>query len=131
MDMLILHIGFSAMYLVIALIIGPVARGKPNKWIGIRIPQTMEDERVWRDVHLASIPLWYALFVISGLLAVVTLLISDLQQKNWLWMHISVEMLLVLLFIPWSIAVANKSKDKWRKHDEMGINRDTEAITPR
>ena len=44
----------------------------PNRWIGIRVPATLRDERVWWRVHRFSGPLWVAggAFVIAASLFV-------------------------------------------------------------
>ena len=44
----------------------------PNRWIGIRVPATLRDERVWWRVHRFSGPLWVAggAFIIAASLFV-------------------------------------------------------------
>ena len=44
----------------------------PNRWVGIRLPVTLNDERVWRRVHRFSGPVWVAggAFIIAASLFV-------------------------------------------------------------
>jgi uncharacterized membrane protein len=56
-------------------------RMKPNWWMGIRTPWTLENDKVWRETHR----LGGRLFVLAGLMTIVVGVLSP-ERGFWLMM---------------------------------------------
>lgn len=56
-------------------------RLEPNQWVGIRIPPTLEDRRVWKSTHRFAAPL----FMGAGLVQLLAALLPP-AAGNWLGM---------------------------------------------
>ncbi|WP_247672608.1 SdpI family protein [Aquimarina sp. MMG016] len=66
---------------------------KPNYFIGIRTPWTLESETVWRRTHHIGSIIWF----IGGFLIILVNIISRLQPIAWI---ISLGIILLLILIP-------------------------------
>jgi len=122
MEFIFMYFTIGIVFIGIGLLMKPVARKGPNGWIGIRIPQTMEDKRVWRDVHLASIPWWISIGLADIAMGLATYFFAELQTEAWIWLHITSPMVMIAALLIWSIFAANASQKKWRERDKLGID---------
>lgn len=67
-------------FLLLALLGNYFANIRPNYFVGIRLPWTLEDEAVWRATHRLTARLWFGL----GLVGVLLALLLPLTMLPWM-----------------------------------------------
>lgn len=77
---------------------------KPNYFIGIRTPWTLESEEVWKSTHILGGKLWFA----AGILFIISSLVFDIKTN----VYICISILSIIIFIPiiFSYVQFNNSK---------------------
>lgn len=119
MFLAITHLIMAFAFAGMGLLMGPVARQGPNRWIGIRLPQTMDDKRVWRDTHIDSRPMWFFIAALFLMLAAICWFLPELEAENYIFFHIFAFVGVVIVALPWCLHLANRAKKKWQRHDEL------------
>ncbi|WP_187263179.1 SdpI family protein [Pontibacter beigongshangensis] len=77
---------------------------KPNYFIGIRTPWTLESETVWRKTHRLSGPIWFA----GGLLIALLALVDDSMVRQVLLIAI----IAILVLVPVTYSYMESKKEK-------------------
>lgn len=85
---------------------------KPNYFIGIRTPWTLENETVWKDTHRLGGKMWF----IGGIIVVLSSLMLDHKQNFTLFLIITT--ILALVPVVYSYIIFKKEK---KKNVEQGL----------
>ena len=79
---------------------------KPNYFIGLRTPWTLEDENVWNKTHALGGQMWF----IGGIIVVISSLILELKMNLNLFFIISA--LIFIVPLVYSFFIFKKVKNK-------------------
>lgn len=85
---------------------------KPNYFIGIRTPWTLENETVWKDTHRLGGKMWF----IGGIIVVLSSLMLDHKQNFTLFLIITT----ILALVPVVYSYIRFKKEK-KKNVEQGL----------
>ncbi|HUH27878.1 SdpI family protein [Gelidibacter sp.] len=85
---------------------------KPNYFIGIRTPWTLENETVWKDTHRLGGKMWF----IGGIIVVLSSLMLDHKQNFTLFLIITT----ILALVPVLYSYIRFKKEK-KKNVEQGL----------
>lgn len=77
---------------------------KPNYFIGIRIPWTMNDENNWKKTHQFSGKIW----ILGGIAIIINSLISDKEKTTLYFLIITFSIIIIPIFYSYKLHLKNK-----------------------
>jgi L-asparagine transporter-like permease len=129
--MIIMHLILAITYGVVAYMMSLSKTGDVPYWRSVHLPQTDSDERVRRDVNLASIPLWILLTAASIIIMIISFAVPTLLSESAYFVHIIYVIASTIVMMIYLLVIANKYEKKWKEHDrQKALGYDDRPVVP-